>query len=244
VIGSAGSSYDPELGLPCSSYLLDGSRASLLLDCGIGAFEWLATLRPVVQLDAIIVSHAHADHVADLKTFLTASSWWKTAPRLIASRATIDALAFDPVSLGVTLIDYVDDGIRVAGNGFVAEFSSTHHQIPTLGVQVTMDGSRLVYSADTGPGWAYPATFRTPDVAIVECTFEVRDDSSPPFHLDACEVAALVNELRPLATLITHVPPNENGERRRELVQRFASEAQILLAHPGLTLEIGRGRPL
>jgi ribonuclease BN (tRNA processing enzyme) len=217
---------------------------SLLLDCGFGSFESLARLRPAAQLDAIIVSHAHRDHVADLEAFLSAPSWWRTAPRLMAAPATVDALAFDPVTMGVTLLDFVGDGRRVAGNGYVAEFSSTRHHIPTLGVQVTMGGSRVVYSADTGPGWSYPMTFRGADVAIVECTLETRDDSSPPDHLDAREVADLVGGMAPLSTLITHVPPSENGDRRRELIERYAPETQVLLARTALTLEIGRDRPL
>jgi ribonuclease BN (tRNA processing enzyme) len=215
-----------------------------LLDCGFGSFESLATLRPATRLDAIIVSHAHRDHIADLEAFLAASSWWRTAPRLIASSATVDALAFDPVTIGVTLLDFVGDGMRVAGNGYVAEFSSTRHQIPTLGVQVTMGGSRVVYSADTGPGWSFPMTFREADLAVVECTIETRDESSPPNHLDARQVAELVGEMAPITTLITHVPPGENGDGRRELVQQHAPEAQVLLARTGLTLEMGRERPL
>jgi ribonuclease BN (tRNA processing enzyme) len=162
----------------------------------------------------------------------------------MAAPATVDALAFDPVSTGLTLLDFVGDGIRVAGNGFVAEFSSTRHHIPTLGVQVTIGGSRVVYSADTGPGWPYPTAFRLADVAIVECTLETRDETSPPDHLDAREVADLVGEMAPLSTLITHVPPSENSDRRRELVAQYAPETQILLARTGLTMEIGRDRPL
>lgn len=240
VLGCAGSSYDAKRALPCSSYLLESSKSVTLLDCGFGSFESFATLRPEVRLDAIIVSHAHDDHVADLETFLNTPSVWRKVPRLVASRPTIDALAFDLTTISGVSLDRVGDGDRVTGNGFEAEFSSTRHQIPTLGVQVTMDGSRVVYSADTGPGWVFPATFRAADLAIVECTFEERDDSSSPYHLDAREVAEIVNGLSPLATLVAHVPPDESGERRRKLVEQRAREEQIILAFPGLSLETGR----
>ncbi len=162
----------------------------------------------------------------------------------MAASATVDALAFDPVTMGVTLLDFVGDGMRVAGNGYVAEFSSTRHHIPTLGAQVTMGGSRVVYSADTGPGWLFPTTFHEADAAIVECTLETRDESSLPDHLDAREAADLVSEMAPLSALITHVPPSEHGDRRRDLIEQYAPETQILLARTGLTLEIGRDRAL
>jgi ribonuclease BN (tRNA processing enzyme) len=225
--------------LPCSSYLLESSDTAVLLDCGFGSFESLEALRPDVGLDALILSHAHPDHVADLALFLGTASLWRRAPRLIASRPTIDGASFDATTLGERSLDIVRDGDRVIGSGFGADFSSTRHQVPTLGVQVTMGGSRVVYSADTGPGWAFPASFRGADVAIVECTLDERSASSSPTHLDAHEVATLIGGLLPLMTLISHVPPGEGGERRRDIV-RAGSQAQVVLARPGLTIEVGR----
>jgi ribonuclease BN (tRNA processing enzyme) len=224
--------------------LLQSSAATVLLDCGFGSFDSLATLRPNVRLDAMILSHAHPDHVADLRAFLAEASRWRTAPHVIASRETIDGVPLNATTLGPRSLNCVSDGEHVMADGFEAEFSSTTHQIPTLGVQVTMGGSRVVYSADTGPKWIWPATFRLPDVAIVECTFEERSDSSSPFHLDAREVTDLVDDLSPSTTLLTHVPPAEDGERRREIVQRFAPATRVVLASVGLTLEVGRERLL
>jgi ribonuclease BN (tRNA processing enzyme) len=224
--------------------LLESSVATVLLECGFGSFDSLATLRPNVQLDAMILSHAHPDHVADLEAFLIDASRWRTAPHVIASHETLDDVSLDVATLGPGSLNCVSDGEHVMANGFEAEFSSTTHQMPTLGVQVTMGGSRVVYSADTGAKWIWPATFRLPEIAIVECTFEERSDSSSPFHLDAREVADLVDDMSPSTTLLTHVPPREDGERRREIVQRFAPGTRVVLASVGLTLEVGRERLL
>jgi ribonuclease BN (tRNA processing enzyme) len=210
-----------------------------LLECGFGSFESLRTLRPRVQLDAAILSHAHPDHVADLAMFLEPPSLWRRAPRLIASRATIESVPLDKAVLDAAS-RYVKDRDRFVANGFTAEFSATTHQIPTLAAHIAMGGSRVVYSADTGPKWNVPATFRFPDVAIMECTIEERSDSSSPFHLDAREVAELVDTLSPSTTLLTHVPPGDDGEERRNIVQRRAPTSRVVLATVGLTIEVGK----
>ncbi len=209
-----------------------------MLDCGFGSFDSLEALRPDVKLDAILLSHAHADHVADLETFLLASARWRAGPRVVSSRSTLDSASFDERALGAASVELVRDGAHLVAEGFEAELSSTNHQIPTLGVQITMDGARVVYSADTGPEWAFPTTFRAPELAIVECTYEARDVASPPFHLDAREVATLVSDLSPTRTLLTHVPPGEDGDQRRNLVQRWAPSTKVILARTGMTVAL------
>ncbi len=172
--------------------------------------------------------------------FLTAAALWRAEPRLIASRATMEGASLDERTLGAVSVDVVSHGALVIAEGFEAEFSLTNHQVPTLGVQVTMAGARVVYSADTGPQWAFPATFRVPGLAIVECTYEARDEASSPFHLDAREAAALVSDLSPRCALLTHVPPGEDGDRRRTMVQRRSPRTQALLARAGMTLDVER----
>jgi ribonuclease BN (tRNA processing enzyme) len=223
--------------MACSSYLLESPSATVLLDCGIGSYESLVTLRPEVVLDALIVSHAHPDHVADLGSFLADASRWRGEPEVIAALETIELVA-PGITVETDSRSQVRDGAHVAGKWFAAAFSSTTHQIPTLGVEVTMGGSRVVYSADTGPKWAPPTAFRHSDVAILECTIEERGETSSPYHLDAHEVADVVGDLVPSITLLTHVPPGEDAERRRDIVQRRQPATRVIVASVGLSLEI------
>ncbi len=238
VLGCAGSSFDDATRAPCSSYLIESANAAVLLDCGFGSFESFRELAPNTRLDAIVLSHAHPDHVADLERFLASAWCWRVAPRLIAARPTIDSLAVD-AGIAVANVRHVVDGERVRDGGFTAELSTTRHQIPTLAVQVSTGGARVVYGADSGPGWTFPASFRGADLAVIECTLEVRDETSSPYHLDARDVAELVGELSPATTLVTHVPPGGRGARRLALVRKWAPQARLLLAERGLALNVG-----
>lgn len=235
VLGCVGSSYDV---VANSCYLLESHDAAVLLDCGFGSFASFGSLAATTRLDAIILSHAHSDHVSDLNAFVGTPELWREGSRVIASKSTIESIARRYGSVAADTITYVDDGAYERTSTFEAQFSLTVHQIPTLGMQVTIGGARVVYSADTGPGWAFPRSFCGADLAIIECTIAQRDAASSPYHLDAREVATLVSELAPVATLVTHVPPGESGEERLALVGEFAPTAKLSLAHVGHAFDV------
>lgn len=235
VLGCAGSSYDAALGIACSSYLLESDDSGLLLDCGFGSFASVNALARVVRLDAIFVSHAHSDHVADLQRFCE-SPLWRDSPLVLAERSTVESLT---VERGLAArIHFVGDAETVGVGGFEATFSVTRHQIPTLGVRVVAGGRSVVYSADTGPGWMFPPSFRRANLAIIECTWLERSEASTPYHLDAREAAELANELAAHATLLTHVPPGDDGPSRLELVQCSGVSSDVSLAAVGKTMAI------
>jgi ribonuclease BN (tRNA processing enzyme) len=96
VLGCAGSSFDESLRIPCSSYLIESDEAAILLDCGFGSFESYSTLSPDTRLDAIFVSHAHADHSEDVELFMGSKSAWRDQPRLVATKHTLAFIVKDP----------------------------------------------------------------------------------------------------------------------------------------------------
>jgi ribonuclease BN (tRNA processing enzyme) len=237
VLGCAGSTYDADLKHPCSSYLLDTPEAAVMLDCGFGSFASYLENAPTSQLDALFISHAHRDHSFDVEALVTFSSAWRGRPRVLASGDTFGALQFDIESTHAEVI-VVDDGSGINVGLFRIECSATTHQMATLAAQVTLGGSRLVYSSDTGPGWSPPLTFHRPDIALLESTLERRTASSTPFHLDAEEAADLARFLDAGTTLITHVPPRESGQVRLDIAKRAAPGREFLLASTGQRLRV------
>jgi ribonuclease BN (tRNA processing enzyme) len=133
---------------------------------------------------------------------------------------------------------FVSDGSKLELSIFEAEFSRTTHKMPTHAVCVSIGGRRVVYCADTGPTWVVPPTFVGADLAIVECTLEVRNEDSSSFHLDAHEACLLALELSAHRTVFTHIPPRENGETRLAIARGSAPNADFLLATLGLHLTV------
>lgn len=64
ILGSSGGF--PDRGFPCSGYLYAHDGKRLLLDCGPGIATALLAESGKGDLDAVLISHLHSDHVLDL----------------------------------------------------------------------------------------------------------------------------------------------------------------------------------
>ena len=67
VLGKSPSWQDA--GGACSGYLVEHGATRLLLDCGNGVFGKLRAARDYASVDAVLISHLHADHLLDLVPF-------------------------------------------------------------------------------------------------------------------------------------------------------------------------------
>jgi ribonuclease BN (tRNA processing enzyme) len=70
VLGGAGGW--PPADAACSGYLVEHDGFRLLLDPGYATVPRLLGMMPAESIDAVLVSHSHPDHVADLNPLLRA----------------------------------------------------------------------------------------------------------------------------------------------------------------------------
>ena len=82
IVGCSGSLSGPDS--PASSYLVQAPYQdrmfSLLLDCGPGAMGALYRYLDPREVDAIALSHLHADHCLDLCGYYVAACYSPSAP--------------------------------------------------------------------------------------------------------------------------------------------------------------------
>src|SRR5918999_3164117 len=76
VLGKSPSWQDA--GGACSGYLLEEDGTAVVIDCGNGVFGKLRERVDYVEVDAVVISHLHADHFLDLVPFAYALTY---APR-------------------------------------------------------------------------------------------------------------------------------------------------------------------
>ena len=237
VLGSNGTYATP--GRPTSGYLVSNADTRIWLDAGTGTFCALLDLVSPAELDAVIISHAHPDHSADLFALY---HWLRFSPGAGSRLALFvpEGLAerFEAFLTGP--LEEVFD-VRIPApveevGSFTVRFARADHSVPTLQVRFDAAGDSLAYSADTGLECDLVELARDVDVLLSEATYQGNDKDFAQ-HLTAREAGGIAARAGAARLVLTHlVPTLEAGQTISEAAEVFAGE--ILVATPGLEVEV------
>ena len=242
VIGCSGSAPGPRSAASC--YLLEHDGFRLLLDLGNGAFGSLMNLADPAAVDAVFLSHLHADHCLDVAPFVV---WHRYSGRATKAQVPLYApvaaerrlaLAYDADGDGITdVFDFVPVGPGSFPLGpFEVTLARTAHPIECYAIRLAAGGRSLVYTGDTGPCERVVDLARGADVLLAEAAHPPGPDLPAGLHLtgrEAGEHAAAAGVGR---LLLTHIPAWVD-----EIGQLFAASAvfsETELVHTGATYEI------
>jgi ribonuclease BN (tRNA processing enzyme) len=247
VVGCSGSYPGPDS--PASCYLLeadDGSRTwRVLLDFGSGALGALHKYVDPLAIDAVLVSHLHADHCLDLCGYYVLRKYHPDGaqppipvwgPRGTAERM---ARAYDlPVDPGMTAeFDFQE----WAGPITVGPFSVTPvpvaHPVPAFGLRVRVDGVTLGYTGDTGPCAEVDEIAREADLFLAEASFLASVENPPDLHLTGVDAGAAASRGGAKQLVLTHVPPWYDPEDALAEA-RTAYAGPVSLARAGATYDL------
>lgn len=220
VIGCSGSFPGPTAA--CSAYLVEQDGFQLLLDLGNGALGPLQRYTGLFDIDAVLLSHLHADHCLDVCSYVVVRRYNPAgrSPRIpvLGPRGTHGRLAaaYDPTSTdGLTDVfafGALEPGTRELGP-FTVQFDRVNHPIETFAMRLTTGQTSLTYSGDTAPSDALVRLAAGSDVLLCEASFEDGTGSPPDLHLTGREAGehaakAVVGKL-----LVTHIPPWADSDR-------------------------------
>jgi ribonuclease BN (tRNA processing enzyme) len=246
----------------CSGYLLRDGDTTVLLDCGNGVFGKLRKFVDYVDVDAVVVSHMHADHFIDLVPYSYAlihaprqqpvpvPPWPGTdspaRPRLIlppGARETLRAVVGawgneDLVEQAFDLERYAV-GTTVEVGSLRFDFAVMPHFIDAHAVAVSSaaGGGKLVFSADSRPAAELVEFARGADLFLVEATLPRPERSGVRGHLTAEEAGEHGREAGCAQVVLTHISDELDQEQAAErAAAAFGGPAEV--AREGATYEL------
>jgi ribonuclease BN (tRNA processing enzyme) len=222
IIGCAGSFAGPDS--PASCYLVEAESAEdqsgaktwrILLDLGSGAFGALQRYVDPLSIDAVFLSHLHADHCLDMCGYYVYRKYHPTGaqpaipvwgPDGVAHRL---ARAYDlPMVPGMSAEfmfgEYDDQPISVGP--FTVTPVPVVHPVPAYALRVEAGGRVLAYSGDTGPCKGLFAVAAGADLLLAEASFRSADANPPDLHLTGLDCGLLAQAQSVTQLVITHVP--------------------------------------
>ena len=240
VLGCSGSVPGP--GSPASGYLVQAEGYRLVLDLGHGAFGALQRYVNPSDVDAIVVSHLHADHCIDLTAYVVALRFGGEGYRLAqripligvsGTRARLEA-AYDPLARKVALDELFACAPSVDRElgPFRVSYAPMNHPVETNAVRIEYDDHSLVYSADTGECAELIRLADGADVLLCEASVGPDEDQPPDLHLTGRQAGEHAEKAGVDRLIVTHVPPwNSPQAAADEASETFHGTVEI--ARPG-----------
>ncbi len=251
-----GSAAGPNVGAGCSGYLVSEHGTNLVLDLGPGTLPELRRHANFRELDAVVISHLHVDHLLDVLALRFALAYNPVRPerrvplwlppagdRLFRQLA----LAFgpdDPDDYFRSVFDLAeyDPTAPLVIGALTLTFTPTVHYVPCWAIRASGNGrGDLFYTADTGPAAALQVPAAAAATIVSEATLREQDidpdrDPLSRGHLTAAEAGTLAAEAGADRLVLSHLwQENGSGIAVRAARSRFAGD--VLLAHPGLVVE-------
>lgn len=253
VIGCSGSFAGPSSA--ASSYLVTvdaGDRTwNVLLDLGSGALGTLQRHLDPGDLDAILLTHLHPDHCADLCGLYVAHNYapgGRPAQRLPVwgPPGTAGRIALMYHGLEKGGMDEIFD-FRVLESAVPVEVGplhitpyAVHHPIEAFGFRVEADGAVLAYTGDTDSCDNLEPLMAGADLVLADSAFvDGREDISG-IHLSGSRAAQAAVKAGGVQRLVlTHMPSWNDPEVCRAQAEAFWPGTEVAVAEA--VYELGHG---
>lgn len=225
-------------------YLLEVDGKRILIDCGSGTLSKLAqTIKPY-EIDAVLLSHLHHDHISDFFVLQYAIMlshkqkirqhplpvWTPDQPsHWYASLSYGSYIEKHVVQQGQTIL--LSDRVTVT-------FYQTQHSIPCYAMKIQDGKHTLLYGADAGPQTDWESMGKAPDLFICEASFLHQDfPSEEKGHCSAQIAGQVAEKLGAKRLLLTHLYPDYAPEDLQiEASNQFSSE--VMVARSGLSIQL------
>jgi len=234
----------PTADAACSGFLLEHDGFRLLMDFGYATLPRLLRSMAAEQIDAVVVSHGHPDHCADLNPLLRARALSQDPPAplpLFALPGALDAvLALDPPGMlddAYRLTEF-RAGERLEIGPFTLDTRLLPHWVPNAGIRVAADGRVLAYTGDCGPDPGVVALAEGADLLIAEATYPDHVPTADARYLTSARQAAVQAAQAGVGRLLlTHLWPG-TSPAAAERAAALAFPGDIALAESGLVLDL------
>jgi ribonuclease BN (tRNA processing enzyme) len=218
-----------------TSFLLQTEQTAILVDFGSGALSQLLDFIGIDRVDAILLSHLHADHISDMRVlalmltrfvlqgkraklpvYLPDSPDWEYKD--IASQPAFSAFAIDTESA----IDIGD---------CVISFKRTIHPVLCYAMRIQSPNATLVYSADSVYDESLIPFIQGADVFLCDAAFTRENQPSDAVHMTSEQAAALAKRAKAGSLWLTHLNPTTDEKSLISQAKAVFPNARTVIEH-------------
>lgn len=244
----------------CSGYLVEEGDFTLLLDCGSGVFSKLRRICDYVDVDAVLISHLHADHFLDLVPFSYALTYaprqqpvpvggfpgtkWPAHPDLYIPSGATEVLRRivgcwgpdDLIDNAFGIQEYREQDELEIGP-LQVRFCEVPHFTVTYAIELSSNGTRFTFGADCSPNEQLIRFAQNTDLLLIEGTLPRPERTGIRGHLTPREAGEHARQAGARRMVLTHYSDEMDPEwARAEAADAYGGPVE--LAREGEIYEI------
>lgn len=224
----------PYDGVGTSAYLIQEHGFNLLLDCGSGALLALEKVLDPLQLDAVLLSHYHADHIADvgvLQHYWQLRSGEKKETVLPIFGHDFNQVHFDRLNWPKSTEAKAYQPHEILNIGPLSiSFQETHHPVTTFAIRIRSSfGSDLTFTADSSYINELIDFAKGTDLLITDTNYLIAPTDRPLWHMSAAQSAQLAEKSNCKQLLMSHLPQDINPQKMLEVAQNNLHNHDVIV---------------
>jgi len=246
----------------CSGYLLEDGDTAVLLDCGNGVFSKLRKFRDYTSVQAVVLSHLHADHFLDLVPYSYALTYaprqqpvpvdrWPGTddpcrPKLYVPNGAAETFRRvtgawgneDLIEKAFEIEEYHENSSLEIGS-IAIHFHAVPHFIETFAIcaESTNGGGKLTYGADCRPTDTLVRFAHDTELLLIEATLPRPERTGQRGHLTPREAGEHGKAAGARRLVLTHISDELDWLWAREEASD-AFGAQVEVACEGAVYEV------
>jgi ribonuclease BN (tRNA processing enzyme) len=194
-----------------SGYILEHEGFNLLIDCGSGILAKIQNIIQPEELDAVLISHYHTDHIADIGVLqharLIQGFLGKSFPTLpiyghSLDKAEFAKLTYKEITKGIA---YSPNDVLTVGP-FQVSFLITDHPVPCYAMRIDANGKSMVYTGDSSFKEEFIEFSKGADLLLCECNFYQNQNGKSAGHMNSVDAGRLAARAGVKQLILTHLP--------------------------------------
>lgn len=225
-----------------SSFLIEEDGFRCLVDCGSGVLAAVQNYIELKKLDAVMVSHYHPDHIADIGVLQHAAmvgmqlKEWDTPLPIYAHDK--DAAEFERLSYkGVTEGRVIHAGEAMQLGPWEVSFCETVHPVYCLALKFSSKGRTVVFTADTGWTEELVEFSADADLLVADSNLYEKYIGIIQGHMSGSQAGKLAEKAEVKKLWLTHLP--QYGDQGEILeAAKSAFKGRVEFARIGASVEV------
>ena len=221
----------------CASYYIQFENQHLIFDIGCGTLRRMAEAGvPYSEIDSVMITHTHPDHVSDLAPFIMALNHTpglhRTKPLNLYGPAgftdfinnlkeTFGTSLLEPKTFQLNIIEMENESIQNSDYKLTA--LNLKHSRNTVGYRLEHKHKVFVYSGDTELCDNIIKLAQNADMALLECS--APDHEPLPGHLTISQTLDIAEKAGCKKLILTHFyPAMEEIQLTRDFEKIFSGD--------------------